>query len=126
MNKNPTDEDSALIRTYIELTVCLDVLEVNRKRAEGLRYPKIFQLHFETMMDTVSAEMVIMRRNMARRGIRVLKEERDNSNGVFIVQYLCRGYTQEFRMLYGYLKASIEVKLASYLGLDINRIDRNR
>ncbi|MDR6724372.1 hypothetical protein J2W91_002840 [Paenibacillus amylolyticus] len=75
-------------------------------------------------MDRVSSDMVVLRKDMRDRGIKILSDIKDKEREVAVVQYKCRGYDREFRMLYGYLKSCTEEKLTEYLDADISKISR--
>jgi len=122
MDRRLTLEDQQLVKDHTELPIVLGILNDNKDKAATFRLPEVFILYLDELMNQVHKDLVATRKAMRKNGIKVLEEEHQKE-GIY-VKYLCRGYTQEFRTLWGRLRATSEERLAGYLNVDITKIVR--
>ncbi|WP_338709235.1 hypothetical protein [Paenibacillus amylolyticus] len=124
MSNYPDSQDRVLVKNYMELLPLLDLLQDNINAIDSnFRLPHIFKAHLLSLMDTVTKEQTDIRKSMRVRGIRIYEEGR--KNGKTFCKYQVRGYHEDFGILDGVLKARVEERLATYLGIDITDIERN-
>lgn len=116
-----TQEEAEMIKQYVLLPLLLDVLERDRRAlaAAPLKMPQVYKGLIGLLQASATADLTRVRRSMREHGMKVF-EERRTELGIE-VRYLCRGYTYEFSMLWGLMKAEIIERLCSYLGIDITK-----
>lgn len=123
MNQAPlaTEEDLQLVKNYVLLPILLDTLERDIKiiRTEKLNMYVIYEKSLRQAQDQIIADMMLLRKNLRKRGIKVYEQKQTN---LFIeARYLCRGYHHKFSMLWGLVKAEQHKYLNIYLHIDSRR-----
>jgi len=110
-----TSEELSLIRDSIiyphMLTMC------DKSIQEVQRTTNLFKSQFEQLiqmiMDKISKEMFIVRRDLKNRNIKVLGDE--SIDGILYYRYSCRGYEDRIGIVRETLRSEISVRLARYV-----------
>lgn len=109
-----TDEESALVKKYILLPMILTVFERDIKLiAATVKTPEIYTEMITRAADRATKDLTEIRRQFRRRGIKVYEMERGTKE--VTARYLCRGYTGECGMLWGFLASEAGVLMKRYL-----------
>ncbi|QMV40239.1 hypothetical protein [Cohnella cholangitidis] len=109
-----TTEELTMIRDSIMfphmLTLC------DKSLQEVKRSPNLFKRFFEQLiqliMDRISNDLFLLRREMKSRNIKVFDDE--TADGIIYHRYACRGYEDKFGIVRETLRTEISVRLARY------------
>ncbi|CAM4251823.1 hypothetical protein [Paenibacillus tarimensis] len=116
MSSSPlqTEEEIQLIKEYILLPVMFDVLERDIQTMDTLRLklPHFYIRSLQAVQKTVLMRQIALRKELARRGMKVIHEERRTA--CLRARYLCRGYEHKMDLIWEIVKAEIEVALAAH------------
>ncbi|MFB5758971.1 hypothetical protein [Paenibacillus medicaginis] len=125
MTKVPTSEDEKLVIDNVEMIILLDIIELNIKKMKVAKFKlgEVYNLFFNSIQDQISKDASAIRKEMRRRGIKVLEEKRFDDR--LEIDYLCRGYTGKITMLWPKVRCDFECRLAEYFNVDVTRIQRN-
>lgn len=107
---------------HLILPFLLDVFQDNLKvtKESPLRFGSLFVCQLETLIDKVSDEHFLIRKELRKRGIKVFDIERNKIE--LKAEYLCRGYTGKMVLLMNLIKAELSLKIAHYLNINITNI----
>lgn len=123
MNPVPwqTQEEAEMIKQYVLLPLLLDALERDRRvlASASLKLPQVYKGLFNLLQNAATADLTRVRQSMRKHGLKVFEERRTNLG--IEARYLCRGYTYEFSMLWGLVKAELTSRLCAYLGIDVRK-----
>lgn len=112
-------EETNLIKSYILITIILDIFKRDSIAIEqAVKTPTPYLKVINTAMDKITKKMYEIRREFRHRGIKVFEIER-TKEGVS-AEYICRGYTSRFSMLWSLVKAESHIRMCAYMGLDIS------
>lgn len=114
------EEDLKYIKAQMLYPVILDVLERDLekiKEMESLKFPDLYAMKLKSIMNQYSSDAYEVRKYMRKRGIKILEEKRTVDR--LTVDYLFRGYTSNFHMLWTYVKSEVSITLCKYLEIDI-------
>lgn len=116
-----TQEEAELIKQYVLLPLLLDALERDRRAlaSASLKLPQVYKGLIGLLQNAATADLARVRQSMREHGLKVF-EERRTKFGIE-ARYLCRGYTYEFSMLWGLVKAELISRLCAYLGIDVTK-----
>jgi hypothetical protein len=115
-----TEADIQLVKDHLILTVMLDMLEIEvRKLRRGdLHTSALLARQFRKIQKETQKELYEVHRSFRKNGIRIVETAR--TKGYVEARYLCRGYEHEMMLLGDTVKASIEVRLADRLDIDLD------
>jgi len=118
----PTEEEHELIKMHMIMPFLLDIFQdnINKTKDSQLRFGELFVLHMESLMNKVSQEHAVIRKELLKKGIKVFEQER--SNGELRAEYVCRGYKGRKVILMARVKAELQRKIADYLNVDVERL----
>jgi flagellar motor component MotA len=118
---SPSDEDHRLIKGMVVRTLLLDVLERDILTLDTLllKMPEVYILSLTRIQNEVLKEMLELRKQMRNRGVKVLEEAR-GKEGIETV-YLCRGYRQQFYMLWTFARNEVKKELSRHLQMDLTQ-----
>lgn len=118
---SPADEDHRLIKSMVVRTLLLDVLERDIRTLDTLqlKMPEVYILSLTRIQNDVLKEMLTLRKQMRTRGVKVLEEKRQ-VDGIE-TQYLCRGYSQRFYMLWTFARNEVKKELSRHLDMDLTQ-----
>jgi hypothetical protein len=113
-----TPEDLQLIKDNILLPLILSELEWNSKTIDQTSFKmKEFYLSFvESAMNRVTLDLTKTNKGMRDRGIKIYEQDRTEIE--IRCRYVCRGYHDRFSMLWGFVKAEMEIKLSYYFVIE--------
>lgn len=119
MNRAPmekTEQEADWVKRSIILPIVLDVLAHDIRVLQGskAKMNRLYIRYLQGLQDRVSLELYHIRRQLRLSGIKVFRQERAKL-GVE-AEYLCRGYRHRFTMLWGAVKAEVEVELDRFMG----------
>lgn len=117
----PDTEELEMLRDSILLPHLITMLE--RSRSEIERLPHLLKPAYlgatDALLDRAAQEMRSLRKELARRQIKVTGEEYDGEM-VYYYSYVCRGYTDRFGIVREVMRSELSVKLGRYIG-DLNK-----
>ncbi|MGG4130856.1 hypothetical protein ABEW19_21535 [Paenibacillus illinoisensis] len=118
---SPTDEDHQLVKSLVVRTLLLDVLERDIHTLDSLllKMPEVYVLSLTRIQNQVLQEMLAVRQQMRKRGVKILEEKREQ-DGIETV-YLCRGYWQRFYMLWTFARNEVKQELSRHLHIDLTQ-----
>lgn len=109
------DQDITILREHILLPILLTVFEHDKKKIlqGGIKITRPYIAVIDAAMDRVTKDMVAIRKEINKRGIKIVKEQGDS----YSIQYefVCRGLHQVFAMPREFIKAETEVRMTKYL-----------
>lgn len=110
-----TDEELGQVKRYVLLGIVMRILDhdIRVLGAAGIKLPRFYESLLRGVQDRVMLDLVEMRREFRRMGLKVYEERRE-ADGLH-AQYMCRGYHHHFFMLWGFVKAESERVLRQYL-----------
>ncbi|RNB59447.1 hypothetical protein EDM57_04710 [Brevibacillus gelatini] len=113
------DGELELLREYVLLPIVLTIFERDKKNIEeseiSIKQPYVTAIN--EAMYRITRQLSKLKNEMYRKGLRVVKETR-TEHGIDCL-FLCRGYSQQFQMLWDFVKAETEVRMQQYLmGMD--------
>ncbi|MBM6998448.1 hypothetical protein D3C76_64320 [compost metagenome] len=116
-----TQEEAEIIKQYVLLPLLLDALERDRRilASASLKLPQVYKGLIGLLQNAATADLTQVRQSMREHGLKVFEERRTNLG--IEARYLCRGYTYEFSMLWGLVKAELISRLYTYLGMDVTK-----
>jgi len=116
-----TQEEAEIVKQYVLLPLLLDALERDRRilASASLKLPQVYKGLIGLLQNAATADLTQVRQSMREHGLKVFEERRTNLG--IEARYLCRGYTYEFSMLWGLVKAELISRLYSYLGMDVTK-----
>ncbi|CAM4418131.1 hypothetical protein U9M73_08695 [Paenibacillus phoenicis] len=116
-----TQEEAEMIKQYVLLPLLLDVLERDQRAlaSASLKLPQVYKGLIRLLQNAAAADLARVRQGMREHGLKVFEERRTNLG--IEARYLCRGYTYEFSMLWGLVKAELIRRLCAYLGIDVRK-----
>lgn len=119
-----SNEDTQLVIDFIQLPYVLDVLELNLKKIKqsDLKMKELFVLYLEGLQNRVLADLKVVRQKMRQRGIKVFDGVRSDKD--LVTEYLCRGYTHTMRFLWSKVRIDVEMRIAAYMDVDMNKLVR--
>ncbi|WP_311078144.1 hypothetical protein [Paenibacillus polymyxa] len=119
-----SNEDTQLVIDFIQLPYVLDVLELNLKKIKqsDLKMKELFVLYLEGLQSRVLMDLKVVRQKMRQRGIKVFDGVRSDKD--LVTEYLCRGYTHNMRFLWSKIRRDVEVRIAAYMEVDMNKLVR--
>ncbi|MGV6935889.1 hypothetical protein ACWA2B_10280 [Paenibacillus sp. CMM36] len=123
-NRITSNEDTQLVIDFIQLPYVLDVLELNLKKIKqsDLKMKELFVLYLEGLQSRVLMDLKVVRQKMRQRGIKVFDGVRSDKD--LVTEYLCRGYTHTMRFLWSKIRRDVEVRIAAYMEVDMNKLVR--
>lgn len=118
---SPTDEDHRLVKSLVVRTLLLDVLERDIHTLDTLllKMPEVYVLSLTRIQNEVLQEMLAVRQQMRKRGVKILEEKREQE-GIETL-YLCRGYWQRFYMLWTFARNEVKQELSRHLHIDLTQ-----
>lgn len=118
---SPADEDHRLVKILVVRTLLLDVLERDIHTLDSLllKMPEVYVLSLTRIQNQVLQEMLAVRQQMRKRGVKILEEKREQE-GIETV-YLCRGYWQRFYMLWTFARNEVKQELSRHLHIDLTQ-----
>lgn len=118
---SPTDEDHRLVKSLVVHTLLLDVLERDIHTLDSLllKMSEVYVLSLTRIQNQVLQEMLAVRQQMWKRGVKILEEKREQE-GIETV-YLCRGYWQRFYMLWTFARNEVKQELSRHLHIDLTQ-----
>ncbi|MBM6386459.1 MULTISPECIES: hypothetical protein [Paenibacillus] len=118
---SPADEDHRLVKSLVVGTLLLDVLERDIHTLDSLllKMPEVYVLSLTRIQNQVLQEMLAVRQQMRKRGVKILEEKREQE-GIETV-YLCRGYWQRFYMLWTFARNEVKQELSRHLHIDLTQ-----
>ncbi|MFS0871466.1 hypothetical protein [Paenibacillus xylanilyticus] len=118
---SPADEDHRLVKGLVVRTLLLDVLERDIRTLETLllKMPEVYVLSLTRIQNQVLKEMLVVRKQMRKRGVKILEEKRE-TEGIETI-YLCRGYWQRFYMLWTFARNEVKQELSLHLNIDLTQ-----
>lgn len=121
-----SDKVHTVVKTYLELPVLLDELELHVKnmQAADLKLTPVVILYFNELQNRVLKEINETRKIMRTQGIKILQQNRLEDR--LEATYLCRGYNWSITLLNQKLQSDIEVKLAELMNVDITQLKRGQ
>ena len=113
-----TKEEYELVKDYLLLPIIFDVLERDIKKLDmmKLKMSEIYVRLLRGIQDKILLNMLNDRTLLKERGIKVY-EQRRTELGIEAF-YLCRGYPHAISMLWGFVRAEVQVRLCEYLGIN--------
>ncbi|QWU14289.1 hypothetical protein SAMN04487895_101588 [Paenibacillus sophorae] len=120
----PNEEELTLIKKYLIYPYLLDAFQDNIQKTNNshLRFGELFVLQLESLTDKISQELFEIRKELRYRGIKVFEPVRNKKE--ITADYLCRGYKGRITMLMTRVKAELEIKIAEFMSVDIEKIKR--
>ncbi|MCR8843062.1 hypothetical protein NQ117_05170 [Paenibacillus sp. SC116] len=113
-----TEEELALVKSYVLLPMVLTVLDRDAKliaNAGLLRSPEPYVDAITNAMNRVSEDLRDVRRQFRSRGIKVFEEVREVKS--VNVRYLCRGYEHSMTLLWELVGKDVKERIREYFGL---------
>jgi len=106
-----TEEELIMVKQSLILPIVMDVLAHDIRVLQGSKAKMngLYARYLQGLQDTVSLELYHLRRQLRQKGIKVFRQERAKKG--LEAEYLCRGYQHRFEMLWGVVKAEVEVAL---------------
>ncbi|MFW5434377.1 hypothetical protein [Paenibacillus apiarius] len=112
-------EELELIKSYVLLPMILSVFERDSNVIkESVKTPGPYTEMITRAMDCTTKVLSEVRREFRKRGIKVYEVTRDDT-GVR-AEFVCRGYTGNFRMLWALITAEVGVRMRAYMGLSMS------
>ncbi|WP_127506894.1 hypothetical protein [Paenibacillus humicus] len=112
----PSSEELAMIRDHIMLPFMMTMVQKSvddiERSTNVLR--RLYAQAGRAILDQISADHFVIRRDLKQRNIRVIPYETDSAAAVINYEYYCRGYRGEFGMIREHLRSQIAVRLAKY------------
>ncbi|MBB6735518.1 hypothetical protein [Cohnella zeiphila] len=110
----PTTEELEMIRDLIMLPYMLTVSEKGLQdvRSTSNTFRGMFERLVQWMMDRISRELSLLRRELSRRNIKVFSDE--TYDGVIYHRYVCRGYEDKFGIVRETLRSEMIARLNRY------------
>lgn len=108
-------EDIEVLREFILLPILLSVFEHDKKKIEaaGVKFVLPYHRVIELSMDRVMKDLLSIRQEMRKRGIKIAGESHDSFSLRY--EFLCRGYRDVFEMPREFVKAETEIRMKQYL-----------
>ncbi|MFD2611900.1 hypothetical protein [Paenibacillus gansuensis] len=104
-----------MVKEFLLLPMVLTVFERDTKIiASHVKTKAPYEQALQLAMDRVTANLAELKREFRQRGIKVFDSER-TASGVHC-KYLCRGYENQFDMMWLYIRAEVELRMKHYLG----------
>lgn len=115
----PTIMDTNIAKEAIIIPYMLEVLERDIKvmMESNLKMKEIYARMLRKAQNNIITARSDLRKQMKARGIKILAEQREEDK--LVTEYLVRGYTNKFQMLYVYLRVEVQTRLAYFLKLDL-------
>jgi len=113
--KSITYEDSQLVYELMLLPIVLTVLtrDLHTIEKSPLRMKKIYHDLLVKAIDSVHADMVKVKRELRKKGIKIYEEFR-NDLGI-TCKYVCRGWHSEAMLIWSLVKIEVETRIRRYL-----------
>jgi len=106
-----SEEELLMVKRSLILPIVLDVLahDIRALQRSAAKMNAVYIKVLTALQDQVSMELFHLRRELRKRGIKVFRQERAKHG--LEAEYLCRGYRHQFTMLWGVVKAEVELAL---------------
>ena len=113
-----TEEEILMVKEHLVLTVMLDFLEIEARKARDADSPlaRVLRPKLGRIQTDIPKRLYELHRAFRTSGIRILLTTRSRSH--IEARYLCRGYEYGMLLQGDTVKAEIEMKLAREFGLD--------
>lgn len=114
----PTEQEVQLIKNYIVLPYVLNVFERDKNKIANERIFKTntpYVAMFDNVIGKIMKDLSNVRKELQKRGIKVFDGERTTNE--VVNEYLCRGYMNNFTLLWGTLRSEVEILMNYYLGV---------
>ncbi|MBD2861587.1 hypothetical protein [Paenibacillus oceani] len=114
----PSEREIQLIKNFIILPLVLNVFSRDMKKVEQEHLFKTFKPYlamYGQVLDKITKDITKVKRELVKAGIKVHDGTRTKDE--LIHEYLCRGYTGKFAMLWKTLAAEVEILMNHYLGV---------
>ncbi len=113
----PTEDDLRLVKEFTLLPVLLDSLDrdIAELERQQLKFLAMYIKTLRHVQDQVLRDLAELRGSLKRRGIRVYEQRRTRLG--LESEYWCRGYRRTCSMLWGYVRAELEIRWCNYLNL---------
>ena len=110
-----TEEELKIVKQSLILPIVLDVLSHDIRVLQGssAKMNGLYIRFLHSLQDRVSLELYHLRRELRKSGIKVYRQERAKQG--LEAEYLCRGYEHRFTMLWGVVKAEVEIELEALM-----------
>jgi hypothetical protein len=110
-----SEEEMQMIKQSLMLPIVLDVLahDIRVMQGSAAKMNALYVKFLNALQDQVSLELFHVRRQLRQAGIKVFRQERAKQG--LEAEYLCRGYEHRFTMLWGVVKAEVEVILGGLM-----------
>ena len=110
-----TEEELLMVKQSLILPIVLDVLAHDIRVLQGstAKMNGLYVKYLHSLQDQVSLELYHLRRQLRQKGIKVFRQERAKKG--LEAEYLCRGYEHQFMMLWGVVKAEVEIALGALM-----------
>lgn len=110
-----TEEELQMVKQSLILPIVLDVLahDIRVLQGSAAKMNGLYVKYLHSLQDKVSLELYHLRRQLRQKGIKVFRQERAKQG--LEAEYLCRGYQHRFTMLWGVVKAEVEVALGALM-----------
>jgi hypothetical protein len=117
-NMIETPEDLQLIKDHILLPLILSELERNIRAIDqtSFKMKEVYLSFIESAMNRVTLDLTETNKGLRDRGIKIYEQDRTDLG--IKCRYVCRGYHDRFSMLWGFIKAEMEIKLSYYFGIE--------
>lgn len=115
-----SEKELAMVKTFVLLPIILDVLQRDMDRMQRetqLKMIKVYVRLLKQIQDQALRELQDLRRAFRQRGIKVYRQRR-TAYGLE-ADYLCRGYHYHLALLWGQVKAELEVRLSEYMRIQL-------
>ncbi|ANE48051.1 hypothetical protein SY83_19105 [Paenibacillus swuensis] len=111
----PTDEEQGMIKEFLLLPLVLTVFERDTEViGNNVKTKAPYVEAIALAMDRVTLNLAGLKKEFRLRGIKVFDGVR-TEHGIRC-SYLCRGYENQFDLMWTYVKAEVELRMKHYLG----------
>lgn len=113
------EKDIEIIKEAILFPYILNTLEhdIRLLMDSNLKMKELYARQLRGLQNKATLVNSDIRKQMRNRGIKILTETREKER--FVTEYLVRGYTSNFQMLYTHLKVNIQARLAGLMNVDL-------
>ncbi len=110
-----TSDDFALVKEYMLLPLILEKLERDYSIIENqVPTPDVYKKIFDTAIDLVTIEHIMVKKQLRKRGIKIYEEQRDKIG--LSANFVCRAYHETMSLMWNNARYDVIIRIKRYLG----------
>lgn len=109
-----TEDELELVKRYVLLGIVMRILDHDIRviGTAAIKLPRLYESILRGCQDRVLLDQAAIRKQFRETGIKVFAEQRGNDG--MDTEYVCRGYSHRFFMLWTFVKSESEQVLKQY------------